>query len=189
MCFDFLNRNRDCFDFLDLCFNFLNRNLVVPNVLNFSYRPRLTYVLTSLEICFKLFTEIVYVSTLSTFVSTFFSSYVAILSNKIVLDLSFEFLNQNRVCFVFFSIYVSTSSTAVLTFLTCVLNPICLGFCARPMFRLSQPKFCIFWLYQPMFRLPRPLLCFDFLDLCFDFLGQNPVCFVFCARPIFRISN
>ena len=40
-----------------------------------------------------------------------------------------------------------------------------------------------------MFRLPRPLLCSDFLDLCFDFLGQNLVRFVFFARPMFRLSQ
>ena len=114
----------------------------------FFYRPRLAYVLTALDLWFKILTEIVYVSTFSTFVSILFSSYVSTLLEQNwlffdCLDCYFDFLNlffwhslpmfwligpkqgMSRFCFECVSTssaYVLTSSTAVLTFSTYVLT-------------------------------------------------------------------
>ena len=96
----------------------------------------------------------------STFVSTWLdlfrlgSTYVLI-----VLDLYFEFRDQNRACFD----------------------------CARLMFRpCSTYASTVFDLCYDFFD--RNWVCLEFLDLCFEFPDKSGVCFA-SARPIFQLSR
>ena len=185
-----------CFDFLDRNWVVSVSSTFILAVLNLYFdcaRPMFrlcsTYVSTVLEpifrlwrperslfwlvdLCFDCARPKLFVSTLSTYVSTFSTKieYVLILCSTYVSSFS-------------------TESGSVSTFSTYVLNlptKLYLGFIPRYMFRLSRSKL-------GMFRLSRPT--FWLVDLCFDFCDQNWVCFEFLdlffdsARPIFRLCS
>ena len=89
-----------------------------------------------------------------------------------VLDLLFVFLNQNWVCFDFidlcFDFLYLCFDFLDLGIVFLDQNPVSFDFCARPMFRLSQPKSGLFRLYWLLFRLPLPVFWLSWLRYYFS---------------------
>ena len=89
-----------------------------------------------------------------------------------MLDLCFDFLNQNWGCFDFidfcFDFLYRCFDFLDLGIVFLDQNPVCFDFSARPMFRLSQPKSGLFRLYWLLFRLPLPVFWLSWFRYCFS---------------------
>ena len=122
-----------------------------------------------------------------------------------MLDLSFDFPDQNWACFDCVRLMFRLSgpklgmfrlcSTYVLTFPTkighvLIVVELCFDFpdqnraCARLMFWLSRPKLGMCLTYVSFFQTKIEHV----LDLCFDFPDQNWICFS-CARFVFDFPD